>query len=157
MRNRRTNIVESKTNTGKVSMALSKVQMEMGLFVVDKEGYNFKYLTLAKMLEVILPVSGKHNLSIMQFPSIEAVDGQPWVTIVTRLSCEDEWIENEFQFLLIEPTKKNDTEIMCAGSTVSYLRRFALQSILGIAGADKDAEDIQSRDISDSSSAPKLK
>ena len=157
MRTRRTNIIESKTNTGKVSMALSKVQMEMGLFIVDKEGYNFKYLTLAKMLEVILPVSGKHNLSIMQFPSIEVVGEQPWVTIVTRLSCEDEWIENEFQFLLIEPTKKTDTEIMCAGSTVSYLRRFALQSILGIAGADKDAEDIQNRDISDNSNAPKLK
>ncbi len=134
-------------NTGRVSNALAKVQAEMGVFVVDKEGYNYKYLTLAKMLEVIFPIAGKHNLSIIQFPSVFVQDSEPWVKIVTRLGCEDEWLESEFVFPMIIPTKKTDTDIMSMGSTVSYLRRFALQAILGIAGADKDPEQAQKEDI----------
>ena len=145
-------------NTGKVSDALAKLQAEMGVFVVDKDGYNYKYLTLAKMLEVILPIAGKNGLSIAQFPSIEVIADQPWVKIVTRLGCEDEWIESEFSFPMIEPSKKTDTDIMSMGSTISYLRRFALQSILGIAGADKDPEQAQKESIlTDSSSDLKLK
>lgn len=134
----------SSRNTGKVSNALAKVQMEMGVFEIDKEGYNFSYLSFAKILEIILPISGKHNLSIIQLPGVEVKDKQPWVIVVTKLSCEDEWIENKFSFPLIERSKKTDTEIGMLGSTVSYLRRYAIQSIFGIAGADKDVEEIQS-------------
>ena len=134
-------------NTGKVSNALAMVQAEMGTFVVDKEGYNYKYLTLAKILEVVLPIAGKHNLSILQFPNIEVVEGSPWVTIKTRLSCEDEWIESDFSFPMIEVSKKTDTEIMMGASTVTYLRRITLQSILAIAGADKDPEEMQKENL----------
>ena len=147
----RTNDNRQSKDTEKVSNALSKVQGEMGVFVVDKEGYNYKYLTLAKMLEVILPIAGKHNLSIVQLPSVHAVEDSPWVTVVTRLGCEEQYIENTFSFPMILPTKKTDTDIMSMGSTISYMRRFALQSILGIAGADVDPEERQKNDIENSS------
>ena len=134
-------------NTGKEAIALAKVQMEMGVFTVNKDGYNFSYLNLAGILEKVLPIMGKHGLAMMQFPSVEVVSEQPWVKVVTRLSCEDEWIETELSFPLIEPTKKTDTDMSMLGSSVSYLRRYAVQSILGIAGADKDVEDMQAETV----------
>ncbi len=136
-------------NSGKVSNALAKVQAEMGTFTVNKEGYNFAYLTLAKILEIVLPIAGKHNMSIMQFPTIDIVADAPWVTILTRINCDEEWIEDKISFPMILPTKKTDTEIMCMGASISYMRRFALQSILGIAGNDKEIEDIQMDEIED--------
>jgi len=48
---------------------------------------------------------------------------------------------------MMEPTKKTDSELNMMGSTISYLRRYALQSLLGIAGADKDVEEIQSENL----------
>lgn len=130
-------------NTGKVAIALANLQMKMGTFTVNKKGYNFSYLNLAGILEKVLPIMGESGLAVMQFPSVEVIDEQPWVKVVTRLSCEDEWIESEVSFPLIEPTKKTDSDMSMLGSTVSYLRRYALQSILGIAGADKEVEDMQ--------------
>jgi len=134
---------EISNNTGKVAIALSKTQAEMGVLRVNKEGYNFSYLNLAGILEHVLPIAGKHGLAIMQFPSVSVVDEQPWVKVVTRLSCEDEWIDSELSFPLIEPTKKTDSDMSMMGSNISYQRRYALQSVLGIAGADKEVEDMQ--------------
>jgi len=134
-------------NTGKVSNALAKVQAEMGVLTVDKSGYNYEYLTLAKMLEVLLPISGKHNLSIAQFPKVVVVDEQPWVGLSTRISCEEEYFDSYIEFPMIEVSKKTDTDIMMMGSTISYLRRFVLQSIFSISGADKDPEQMQKENI----------
>ncbi len=140
-------------NTGKVSDALAKVQAEMPVFTVDKEGYQFRYLTLAKIFEILLPIAGKHNLSIAQFPSVEVIDDQPWVNIMTRISCEDEYFDSNFSFLMILPSKKNDTDIMSMASTVSYLKRFAIQSIFGISGADEmDPEQRQKEDMDENES-----
>ena len=130
-------------NSGKVSNALAKAQAEFGLFVVDKAGYNFKYLTLGKMLEVALPILGKHNVSLIQDSGVEVVGEEPWIKVTTRVSCEEEWVESTLSFPMIIPTKKTDTDIAMLGSTISYLRRYALQSMLGIAGSDTDVEEMQ--------------
>ncbi len=134
-------------NTGKVSNALAKVQAEFISFEVDKDGYNFSYLTLAKILEVALPIMGKHNVSIVQSPELEIVGDRPWVRLTTRVGCEDEWYDSVLSFPMIEMSKKTDTEIMMCASTVAYLRRISIQAILGIAGSDKSPEDMQIENI----------
>ena len=136
----------SKT-AGKVAMALSKAQMEFGVFTMNREGYNYKYLDLAGILEKVYPILGKHNLAIIQGASLEVRGDTPYVIVTTRLMCEDEWIEDVLDFPMIEPTKKTDTDIMMLGSTISYLRRYAIQSMLGIAGSDKQVEDMQKESI----------
>ena len=132
---------------GKVAVALSKAQMEFGVFTMNREGYNYKYLDLAGILEKVYPILGKYNLAIVQGASLEVRGDTPYVIVTTRLMCEDEWIEDVLDFPMIEPTKKTDTDIMMLGSTISYLRRYAIQSMLGIAGSDKQIEDIQKEGI----------
>ncbi len=150
---------EISNNTGKVAIALAQTQAEIGVLTVNKEGYNFSYLNLAGILKHVLPIAGKNGLAIMQFPSVEIVDEQPWVRLVTRLAVEDEWIESVLSFPLIEPTKKTDSDMSMMGSNISYQRRYALQSILGIAGADREVEDMQKEIMDDSrtSTPTKLK
>ena len=129
-------------NTGKVSAALAKAQAEFGVFVVDKDSYNFSYLTLGKILDVALPILGKYNISLIQDSAVEVVGEEPWIKVTTRISCDDEWVESVLSFPMIIPSKKTDTDIAMLGSTISYLRRYALQSMLGVAGTDKDVEQL---------------
>jgi len=129
------------TNTGKVSNALAKVQEEMGLFSTNKKAYSFSYLDLAGILEKVLPIMGKHNLSITQGIELEVKDGTPYVVVIGRLSCEDEYIQNTLEFPMMEARKGMTEDLMLFGSTVSYLRRYQVQSLLGISGSEKQVEE----------------
>lgn len=126
----------------KLSVALSKAQGEMNKFVADKDGYNFKYLTLSKIYEVVLPILSKNGLSISSSPSTFARDGMPFVKVDTYLYFEDEFLMNSLSFPLIDMMKKTDTQIMMLGSTISYITRYNVQALLSIAGTDKDVETI---------------
>ena len=130
-----------------LTKALSKAHKDLKLFQVDKSGYNFKYLTLSKIYETILPVLSQNGLSINSSPIVFTRGDVPWVKVETTLFCGNEFITNELSFPLIEVSKKTDTEIMMLGSTISYLTRYNVQSLLSIAGTDKDVEDLQKENI----------
>lgn len=130
-----------------LTKALSKSHKELRSFKVDKEGYNFKYLTLAKIYEVALPVLSSNGLSLSNNTNVFVRDEQPWVKVTTTLFFGNEFISNELSFPLIEPTKKTDSDIMMLGSTISYLTRYNVQALLAIAGSDKDVEDLHKEKI----------
>ena len=126
-----------------LTKALSKVHKELNTISVDKAGYNFKYLTLAKIYEVALPILAANGLSLSSRNKVYVKSDMPWVNVTTTLYWGDEFISNDMSFPMIEATKKTDTDIMMLGSTVSYLTRYNVQTILSISGSDKDAEDMQ--------------
>ncbi len=129
-------------NTGKVSNALSKVQGEMGSFEVTKQAYSFSYLDLAGIFKVLLPIMGKHNLSIYQTIEVEVQGDTPWVYVTARLGCEDEWYDTKLGFPMMAARKGLSEDLMLLGSTSSYLKRYQVQSIFGIAGSDRTVEEI---------------
>lgn len=99
---------------------------------VKKEDTNpfFKssYAGLPSVLEVVLPVLNKHGLVVSQSP----------ITLGDRIGVETtiyhtsgEFIESEFTLNLA----KNDPQ--GAGSAITYARRYALVSILGL-NVDED-------------------
>lgn len=141
---------------GLLTVALSKCHMELNKMEVDRAGYNFKYLTLAKIYEVALPVLSKNGIALSSSSNVFVRDERPWVKVTTTIFCENEFISNEMSFPLIEPTKKTDTDIMMLGSTVSYLTRYNVQTLLSIAGSDKEAEDMHKESI-ESNEEMKLK
>lgn len=127
--------------------ALSKVHSELNYFKVDKEGYNFSYLSLSEIYKVALPILSKHNLALSSTNSVFVRDAIPWVKVQTTLYFKDEFISNETSFPMLQPTKKTDTDIMMYGSTISYLVRYNVQGLLSIAGSDKDVEQLQTENI----------
>jgi hypothetical protein len=131
-----------KSNTvGNLMVALAKSQAEFPEFKKEKAEYNYNYLTLDNILTKVLPILGKNGIAVVQEHRMNVVDGVPFVLINTELFCGDEWIAHTVMFPLGEPNK-GSTEIMQCGSVASYLRRYSLVAMLGIAGGDKDIEEI---------------
>lgn len=110
--------------------AMSRAQLEMRS--PEKKGYNphFKssYIRLEEILHGPVKTMNKHGLSVSQWPTY--MEGAALVTTVISHSS-GERIQHDLRL----PCEGNVQKI---GSAISYARRYALQSILGIAGEDDD-------------------
>ncbi len=113
-----------------LSKALSKFQGEIKDPKKDGsvryKSTQFDYATLGEILKTIRKPLSKNGLSIVQMP-IEA----GWV--ITRIMHHSgEWIQGSTQI----PPKNNDPQGV--GSVITYAKRYALCSLLGICGEDDD-------------------
>ena len=110
--------------------AMSRAQLEMKS--PEKKGYNphFKsnYIRLEEILTGPVKVMNKHGLSVRQWPTCE--NGA--VVVKTCIS------HNSGQNIQHDLRLPCDANVQKIGSAISYARRYALQSILGIAGEDDD-------------------
>ncbi len=116
-----------------LAAALVKAQAEMGGAVKDSANpfFKSKYADLTSVVKAVKEPFANHGLAYTQFP----ICSDAGVGVVTRLIHESgEWLECDF----IMPMVKNDPQ--SAGSTITYARRYALQSMAGIPAADDDAE-----------------
>jgi len=121
---------------GKLALALSKAQAEMP--EVKKNAQNpflkNKYADLGAVIETSRPVLAKHELAVTQFP---VSDGEK-IGVTTLLAhSSGEWLEES---ILISATDaKGLSFAQSAGVVISYLRRYAWASILGMY-ADEDTD-----------------
>lgn len=121
---------------GKISIALSKAQAEMP--EVKKNAQNpflkNKYADLGAVIETSRPVLAKHELAVTQFPVSDG-DKIGVTTLLTHSSGE--WLE---ETILISATDaKGLSFAQSAGVVISYLRRYAWASVLGMY-ADEDTD-----------------
>ena len=92
--------------------------------------YKSKYFDINKLLSVVKPVLNSQKLLLMQ--PLTNIDGKPAITTIILDIESGEKIENSFVFLdNVDPQK--------VGSTVTYYRRYSLQSLLGLEALDDDA------------------
>jgi hypothetical protein len=89
----------------------------------DAGKYSYKYADLPDILDAIRPVLKKHGLAVIQAP-----DGDVLVTVIIHESGQS--ISGRIPL----PTGKSPQEL---GSWLTYLRRYSLTAMLGIA-ADED-------------------
>src|SRR5262245_28008968 len=118
--------MEMSDSIAKVSAALVKAVGELENVVADANNPHFKskYASLPALLDVVRPVLAKNGLALIQTP-ISYDTGRIGIETMV-LHSSGEWISNEF---LVSPSK-NDPQ--GAGAAVTYCRRYALVSILGI-------------------------
>jgi len=112
--------------------ALCKAQGEIENASKNASNPHFrsKYADLAEVLNTVRPVMSKNGISISQFPAFEA--GVASVeTIVMHTSGE--WMSG----ISSAPVQKQDAQGV--GSALTYLRRYSLAAIAGIAQEDDDA------------------
>ncbi len=138
--------MNSRIGKGELTVALSAAQAEFPVLTQDKAGYNYTYLTLPNILNELRPILGKHGIAIVQGSSVKVKDEMPFVSVETRLMHKDEYLSETMEYPLGE-APKGMTEIQYMGSIQSYLRRYGILSMLGIAGQEKEIEDIQSEEI----------
>ncbi|MBF0503294.1 MAG: ERF family protein [Candidatus Riflebacteria bacterium] len=124
--------METSQTIGKISEALAKAQGAMKPATMDAENPYFKskYATLAAIMEVARPALSANGIAVIQGIS---TDGDPVrVSLVTMLvHASGEWISSK---LSAAPAK---ADIQGLGAVCSYLRRYALASMIG-AVADQD-------------------
>jgi hypothetical protein len=127
-----------------LAAALAKAQAEMPVAVFDATNpfLKSKYASLGAVIHASRPILAKHQLSLVQFPiSGGSTTGQcDLVGVESILTHESgEFIAERISIPLAE--EKGKTKVQCAGSTLTYLRRYSWASILGMY-SDEDSDGV---------------
>ena len=124
-----------------LASALSRAQASINNVIRDKEGFGYQYADLAACLDAIRePLSG-NGLSISQLPTMTE-NGFGLVTLLLHESGQ--WLQGFFP-LSPDGTSKNIMQSM--GSAITYVRRYSLAAILGLAQTDDDGSTAQSVNV----------
>jgi hypothetical protein len=100
-------------------------------------GYGYTYTPLDKVIEYIRPMLADVGLCFAQFPDTPP-NGEPAVTLTTRLMhTSGEWLEATMLIPVPQVGKANMAQNY--GAALTYARRYALTSILGLA-TDEDVD-----------------
>lgn len=116
---------------GELAKALATAQGEIENASKNAKNPHFKsnYADLAEVINTVRPIMSKHGISISQFPAFDS--GLASVeTIVMHHSGE--WMSG----VSSAPVGKQDAQGV--GSAITYLRRYSLAAIAGIAQEDDD-------------------
>ena len=147
---------ESITN---LASALAKAQAEMPVAVFDATNpfLKSKYASLGAVIQSSRPILAKHKLSLVQFPisglnpdlgnlpaSAEERTVQRSIPTGDVIGIESILIHESGEFIAERVTiplteEKGKTKVQCAGSTLTYLRRYSWASILGMY-SDEDSD-----------------
>lgn len=111
--------------------AYAKAQAGMGAVQKDATNAHFstKYATLGAACEAVLPSMTTNGLAVVQSPSF---DGEVLTVETLVLHSEGGWMKSS---LSVRPGKPDAQGL---GSAITYLRRYALMSLAGVAPEDDD-------------------
>jgi hypothetical protein len=122
-----------------LAKALVAAQDELATTIPrDAQGDGYKYTTLDKLIDATRPILTKHGLSITQWPTTipRGDDGMIPGLATTILHDGGERVENVMPLYLTAKTMQG------LGAAITYARRYAWASALGIASEeDTDAKD----------------
>lgn len=91
--------------------------------------YSYDYASLAAVLKAVRPKLSAAGIAIIQAP----VSGQNAVRVVTFIAhSSGQWMRNELAIGI------TSTDAQTIGSAITYARRYALMSLLGVAPEDDD-------------------
>ena len=119
-----------------LAAAVAQAQAEMPVAVFDATNpfLKSKYASLGAVIQASRPILAKHKLSLMQFPISDA-SGIGVESVLTHESGE--FVSERVVIPLTE--EKGKTRVQCAGSTLTYLRRYSWAAILGMY-SDEDSD-----------------
>lgn len=123
--------VRRSASIAQLTEALSKAQGEMTGASKDKTNPHFKssYADLAAGWEACRAPLSNHGLAVLQ----PAVADGPRITVTTILSHKSgEWIEADLTMTAAQATPQG------LGSCITYARRYAMFSMVGVAPEDDD-------------------
>jgi len=112
--------------------ALAEFQQEVPVIHKATQGYGYTYADLPKIFEVINPLLKKHGLGFTQL-----INGTQIATCLFHVESAES-IESKIdipQGVIL----KGMNEFQVLGSAITYLRRYALSSMLGLV-TDKDTD-----------------
>jgi hypothetical protein len=115
-----------------VFKALANFQQECPVIHKGTQGYGYSYADLPKILEVINPILRKHGLGFTQ-----AINGNDIETVVFHVESGETITSKTAIPQGVQLKGMNDFQVL--GSSITYLRRYSISSLLGIV-TDKDTD-----------------
>ena len=118
-----------------LATALCLAQAEMGGAIKDSNNPFFKssYADLTSVIKVIKEPFAKHGLSFVQLP-VTSTGGNGIGVSTMLMHNSGQWIQGEYLLPMDKVTPQG------AASSITYARRYALQSLVGIPSVDDDSE-----------------
>lgn len=93
--------------------------------------YEFEYATIDEVLNTVRPVLAKHKIAYTQVPT----ETETGTVLITRLIHAGQWIESCVRLGQLE-------SMQGLGSAITYLKRYALCAMVGVAAEDDDDANI---------------
>ena len=113
------------------AIALSQLHVENALKSSTNPHFKSKYADLAEILNTVRPVFSANGIAIVQTPTFES-----GVASVETMLCHE---SGEFiSSVCSSPVSKQDAQGI--GSAITYLRRYSLAAMCGIAHEDDDGQ-----------------
>ncbi len=112
--------------------ALAAFQLEVPVIHKDTTGFNYTYANWTAILDVIKPILAKHGLGFYQ-----AVNGTQVKTVVFHITSAEVIESNTDIPQGVELKSMNQFQVL--GSAITYIKRYALSSLLGLV-TDKDTD-----------------
>src|SRR5882672_5177763 len=139
----------SSESIGAIAAALAKAQGELAnpeklLTATIRSSFpregdrTFRYASLASGLDIVRKILGQHEIATIQTTMIDQAAGQ--IRLTTLLAhASGEWISSDWPVCASNETATPQR----MGAALTYARRYALFTLVGIAGEDDlDAPDL---------------
>lgn len=127
-------------STTKIIPALLKFQEQNKGIQKDSQGYNYQYISLDQILELVRPALSTVGIYMSQNVGHIIMDNMSKTTCETVLyHSSGEWISSGQ--MIVEPTNNPKMSVpQNMGSAITYAKRYQLTAILGLsADVDDDA------------------
>src|SRR5881275_1646206 len=144
----------SSETIGAIAGALAKAQIELAnpeksLTATIRSpfpreaGRSFRYASLSTGLDLVRKSLGRHEIATVQTTSID--EGAGLIRLTTTLAhSSGEWVSSDWPVCAVSETAAPHR----MGAALTYARRYALFTLVGIAGEDDlDAPDLPNRSI----------
>lgn len=118
-----------------LATALAKAQGDLVSAKKESKGHGYTYSDLSTVIESIKAVFPKNNLSYSQLVG-NSTEGTASVTTII-MHASGQYIGQEASIRVPEMRGINETQKV--GAALSYLRRYTLQALSGMASEDSDA------------------
>jgi hypothetical protein len=128
---------------GELISALAKAQADFTPAIKSIENKSFgvdriyKYADLAANIEAVRPALNKHGIALMQFPDVD-LEHQT-VSVMTSLHHGEQFISQRFEAPAVG---RQGFNVQSIGAATTYLRRYGLQALCGLASEDDDGNSV---------------
>ena len=122
---------------GGLAKGLSAAQSEFKAVAKNSSGHGYEYLDIAGVLDYAQPIYTKYGVAITQMNVSKMMGKTPLVGVKTIIMHEGGGYISGEVYIPVFKSKMNST-VQMAGVAITYLRRYGLQSALGLATTDSD-------------------
>ncbi len=131
-------------HVGELIDAFAKAQADFGSVVKDSNNpfYNSKYADLANVVAAVRPALNKQGIALIQLPESD-VDNQR-ARVITVIRKGEQWLSGTAETPAIGKAKDGSIkfDVQTLGAAWTYLRRYILQAMCGLASEDDDGQSL---------------